>query len=331
MQVRFGSDTNELIEVYVQDFGDNYHRFDDEPSSELEKEVRKIRRRYKDVSDYIKALAAYEEYMGLLVEKYGGPDVFKLKLKYNQVTDFVPPKPGIKPNEINKFSLKNKIIISKRRSYVLNEEILNEIENSYAADNKKEEDDGPKVLSKSKFDKKERKMVKKILKKGEINSLVRGRKSIKKDIPSIQYLEEYFYTKNRGGYGKSKDEEPVFSLSEYYDGSFAKKLRDTRNEERETVFFRGNYIDRESADELALYKQLGKIGWNSMKIMREAGVSKKITKALKKEGKKNKKKEKKKRKHDNLVVQLMTDGGYDSFEDFQAEMESFKVSDIFGD
>ena len=37
-----------LFEVYVLDYGDNYHRGDGEPSSEFEKEVRKIKARYRD-------------------------------------------------------------------------------------------------------------------------------------------------------------------------------------------------------------------------------------------------------------------------------------------
>jgi hypothetical protein len=330
MQIRLGEKDSELIEVYVQDFGDNYHKFNDEPSTELERTARKIRRRYKDISDYNRALLAYREYMSLLTLKHGGPELFALKLKHGQIDEFVPPMPGVKINDLNKFVMKNKIIVSKRRTMELDEEALSLLEDSYARaqDEDTNTDTVPRMYVEPKLSKDENKVVKRMIKSGEARSMARGRTSIRKNAPSIQYLEEYFYNKNEGDRGK-KEEDPVFSLSQYYDGSFANMLKDTKNEERQTVFFRGNYIDQESADELAIYKQLGKVGWNSMKIMRDLGVSKRVTKAMKKGDKKDSKKDKKKRKSDNLVVQLMTDGGYDSFEDFQSEMESFKSSNVF--
>jgi hypothetical protein len=326
MQINFGTAKSALLEVYVQDFGDNYHRFNDEPSSELEREARRIRRRYKDITDFLKAVTIYNEYMSLLAKKYGGVEILKLKIKYNQVTEFIPPKPGLKLNELNKFSLKNNIIISKRRSYDINEETLDKIENLYVPENEKNKEGVVRVFGSKNVDKKKKKIVKKLIRKGEIKS---SRKiSLKNISNSIEFLEEYFRTKNSGNYKKESDD-TVFSLSDYCDGTFAKKLRDTREEEREVVFFRGQYMNKESMDEVSIYRELGKLGWNSVKLMRKAGVSKRISKIFKDEKKKKKKKKKDAYNQDNLIVQLMTDGGYDSFEDFQAEMESFTVADIF--
>lgn len=340
MQIRFGNQSIDLNEVFVQDFGDNYHKFNDEPSTDLERTVKKIRRRYRDISDYKKAVVAYNEYMQLLALRHGGPELLRLKIKYNKIDDFIPPIPGIKVNELNKFVMKNKIILSKRHSAEIDEEKLARAAQSYkninddkfANDIIPENPDDKLLLEELDPNDQDVKMVRKLIKGGVINaSQGVGKGKLRKDIESIEYLEEYFYTKNTSD-AKIEESTPVFSLSDYYDGSFARKLVDTTNEERGgTVFFRGNYIDPESADELSLYRTLGESGWNSMRIMRDFGVSKKIKNAMKKGDKKQSKKNKKKKKNDDLVVQIMTDGGYDSFEDFKSEMESFSAEDIFSD
>ena len=105
--------TEFLNNVYVQSFNDNYHSHNDEASSELEREARKIRRRYRRYTDYTEAYAVYTEYMKILIEKHGGYEMFKIKLKGGVIRDFIPAKPRLKATPKNKIMEKNRIVISE--------------------------------------------------------------------------------------------------------------------------------------------------------------------------------------------------------------------------
>ena len=88
MRISLGEEVLLLQTVYVTDFGDNYHRTEDEPSSELEKEARRIRRRYKSIADYMAALAIYNEYMAMLAVKHGSPQLLKIKIDNDAIDVF---------------------------------------------------------------------------------------------------------------------------------------------------------------------------------------------------------------------------------------------------
>lgn len=319
MRINIEDSKSFLTEVYVVDFGDNYHRLSDEPSTELEREARKIRRKYKNIAEYMNALAVYREYMALLALKHGGPELFKIKLKNDLIEDFVPPKPTLKKNKINKLLLKKKIIVSRAKVNKIDKEKLEEIIKS------NEENKLPLRPDLVKVKEKVDPVAKKIIKKDDFNKV-----SLKKvkNISHIDFLEEYFRTKNKM---ENKDKESThISLSKIASGEYEDLIKDTR-EEDEVIFYRGNYMNRETVQDLQMYQQLGELGWNSLKIMKDKGVSKRITKILKNQNKKNKKKKKKKKKKvDDFLVQVMVDNDYDSFEEYEREMLDFTAKNIFG-
>jgi len=307
-----GNSTAFLFEVYVVDFGDNYHRLPTEPSSELEIEARRIRRRYKNLTDYMRALAIYQEYMSLLAQKHGGPRLFKIKLKNELVEDFVPPKPRMKNTEMNKFILKNKIIVGNIKSVKIDEELLEK----YVEDVSDEQH--VEVLEPTAaFDPIANRVIKE-----EGSSLV----SIKKvqKISNIDYLEEYFKTKNVIKHEEEIKDVP--SIKEIMSGEYLDKIKDTSDTD-DVLFYKGNYMHRDSVEELQVYQTLGDLGWNSLKVMKSKDVSKNITRIMKERTKKDKKK--KGKKNDDFLVQVMTDGDYENFDAFQEDMLNFSSANIF--
>lgn len=323
MRITIGEEVSLLETVYVVDFQDNYHRTDDEPSTDLEREARKIRRRYKNIADYMAALAVYQEYMGMLTIKHGGPQLFKIKMRDEVINDFIPAKPRMKNTAHNKTLLKKKIMLSSINVNKINHAKLEEVEESnddllrgdevIVGDTKTKDPLANKLIKEGHFDR-----VKLTSKMAYIND--------------IDLLEDYFRAKNTQ---KAEEAEAkTIPLSMIVSGEYEKMLKDT-TEEDDVIYHRGTYMNRATVEDLKVYQDLGERGWNSIKLMKEKGVSKRITKIVKSQNKKNNKKnkkDKKKRKdNDDFVVKVMMDNDYDSFGAYQQDMENFTASHVFRD
>lgn len=310
-----------LTEVYVADFGDNYHRLSDEPSSELEKAARKIRRRYKNMHDYLNAVAIYNEYMAYMMLRHGGPQLFKIKLKNDMIEEFIPAKPRMKNTLGNRMLLKRKIVLSRTNNEKINENVVQELTEVYSEDRP----ETALILDTKSFDY----VGRKLLRDESFNINTKKLKSI----TNINYLEEYFQTKNIIAKKEKEEKVAQYSLTDIVNGKAEQALQDT-TEQDDIVFYRGNYLKREAMDELKVYHDLNDLGWNSLKIMKQKGVSKKITSVIKNQNKKNKKskksKNKKNRDADDFMMKVMVDNDHDTFEDFQKDMLNFSSENIFG-
>jgi hypothetical protein len=322
MRITIGEEVSLLETVYVSDFGDNYHRTDDEPTTDLEKAARKIRRRYKNIADYMGALAVYNEYMAMMMMKHGGPQLFKIKLRDEVIDDFIPAKPRMKNTAHNKILLKKKIMVSSINVNKINHEKLEAaIESNEDMLQGDEEIVGDTETKDP--------VAKRLIKEGHFDRIKIGKV---KEINNIDFLEEYFRTKN-----VAKAEEAIersIPLSKIVSGEYDNMVTDT-TEQDDIIYYRGAYMNRATVNDLRVYQDLGERGWNSIKLMKEKGVSKRITKIVENQNKKNKKKNKKsskkKSKNDDFFVKVMSDNNYDSFGDYQQDMMNFTASNVLGD
>lgn len=318
MEIRVGSKPSVLDKVYVTDFADNYHRTDMDPTTELERKVRRIRRRYKHISDYVEAAQAYNEYMGLLILRHGGPALFKLKMKDEAIDDFIPPRPRMKNTPTNKFMIKNGIIISQVKPKQINEDVIAELEEVYMQDTPSEimmtEDDVSKDI-------------KKIAKESDFTRI---KTKDLRDIDSIDHLEAFFRSKNLKVKDKVNEEWSKLSLTDLIEGKHG-LIKDT-TEQDDIILHRGRYMNREAVEELQVYQQLAQSGWDALKLMREQKVGKKVRSIIKDTEKERKRKKKKKKAYgatDNFLVNLAGDNGYDSFGDFERDLLNMRSEDIF--
>lgn len=307
-----------LMEVYVLDFDDNYHRLGTEPSSELERAARSLKRQYKNLKKFNEALKVYNEWMLYLANKHGGWQLLKRKIKDGVLEDYVPGKPKLRSKELQ-FYFKNGIMPRDPRQPLIKDmsKIDAYIDEVYG-------DDTVEDIVKIKEDR-------------EVKGLMENHVSSYKykstmTASNIDILDEYFAMKNKKR-KKSKKEKKKNrrydkhsygpSLADYASGDYIYDIEDTDDLDKEYVMYNGKYLTKEAAEELETYHKLNELGWNSYKLMKGQGFRTSIAEMFKDE-KKRKKKEKKlakkKRKSDNLLVEIMTDGGYDDFEAFQREM-----------
>lgn len=308
--------------VYVQDYGDNYHRLDIDPSSELEAAARQIRRRYRRMGDYMKAVAVYNEYMTSLYEKYGGKYFFDLRYDEELIEDFVPAAPRMKNTPRNKTILKRRIIVSDIDVTKIDNERLDQLVEEYSEQTNLKE---LTISERDTPDKEVRKIIKDIS-FGPIKPKIT-------QVDSLDYLDAYFKSKNKIMDEKREEKIASISLSDIIDGNY--EIESTDEDEIASVYYNGKYIRKNLADDLQLYTQLGKMGWDHIKLMKRKGVSGRVTKlAIKEEKRKRKrgknKKNRKKETDDLLMESIFDNGGnHESFGDFQKELEDMSAENVF--
>lgn len=309
MLVTATKSTDFLFTSYVNDFDDNYHKLEGEPSSELEKEARRIRRRYRHQYEFIRAKSIYDEYMGLLIDLHGGKNLFNIKLKGGCIPEFIPHKPRMKNNSLNNFISKKKIILSKVSSE-------SDMEGMMRCFNLNKEVD-------VRFDNSVDKFAESIIDKG---LAVGGPDFSSNKQDPISYLQHYFEEKRAKGKKNTASNRKDPSLTDIINDTVQ---YDDDDIDDDVVYYRGNFISRDSVEQLSLYEGLNSLGWNSLKIMKSKDTNKKITQILKEKDKRSRKKKKKKKSNDNFMVKIMTDNDYNDYEAFENDMLDFTADNIF--
>ena len=314
-----------LTKILVNDFGDSYHRLDNEPSSELERDVRRIRRRYRAFDEYKKAMSIYVEYMDKLADKYGGHNTFKTRLQANTVFEYIPPRPKLKKSPINDFITHHKIMISDPNRMTFNSEDIEEYENTF------EEELTDDTFLSSDIIKVKDKQLAELVQDAKL-----GKIDLKKmkEVDAIETLASYFDSTNtKKGKKAKKDRTP--SVTDIIEDRVQEEDSD------DVVFFKGRYMTAEEVKEMKLYQELNKYGWNSLALMKahRAGGNSAIANALKDEkykkkiDKLNKKKNKKKggtKAADEFLIKMMGDNDdYESFGDFQEDMLNYTINNVF--
>lgn len=99
--------TDKKFEPKFNDFGDDYNKPDieiqgDKLFKEAASAVKRLKRRYRNYYEYIRAMDIYIDYCNLLVEKHGGLEEIKLKFTLGEIDDYIPAKPELKKTKQNK-------------------------------------------------------------------------------------------------------------------------------------------------------------------------------------------------------------------------------------
>jgi len=163
-------------------------------------EAQKIRRKYRNYFDYNDAMDRYNKYMNYLVDKYGSLSIIRNSVKVGLFEDFVPPKPKLKMNRMNKEFLRSKIVPSKSINMEFDGTAIKEIaESIYPIDKNNmigiDENDRFKKPNK-KFKKTIKRAIEKISGISRQNNLYRSN-SINQ---GVDFIIEYMNQANKGFY-----------------------------------------------------------------------------------------------------------------------------------
>lgn len=313
-----------LFNVYVWDYGDNYHRMEGEPSSEFEQEVRRIRRRYRDLNEFNDALALYNEWIEYLASKHGGKDLLKTKIKYGLINDYVPHKPKLRDSKFLKTAYKKGIIVSSGKGYIIEDELYDYLDENYS------DIDTSKTNTVFVKNKEAASIAEKEL---DASPTYIRSKSFKSD---VDYLNEYFKLKNKRSKKSLKKKKKKHDKSSYQyrisDLMKSDYLKDFEKYQEDPEYSYGNLLlSRAGNEDVAVYHKLNDMGWNTYKIMKKANFSKRVTELFneKKQKKKDKKRKNKKKKFDSILVDIMTDNGYDDFDAFSKDMLKMTSADLY--
>lgn len=326
-----------LFEVYVLDYGDNYHRDENEPSSEFEREVRKIKARYRDINKYNGACALYNEYISYLESKHGGPELFKLKKKAGLINDYIPPKPRIKNTKELKFLKKHKIIIGSVGRFLIDKDKLDDMVDFYY------EDMNPDNITVEQIRDKD---VDKVLDNGVSKSKKYKHLKSQSFKDDADYLESYFRNKNYySNFNKKKkknkkNKKHKLKISDLMRSDYEEFIDDgTSMEDSDNTpmtLYNGLLLSTGTTKELDIYHKLNELGWNSYKLMKKGEYNSRVTNMFKppKKKKKGKKGKNKEGIYDGMIIDILNDNGFDtddmdSFAEFQREMLNMTSENVF--
>lgn len=90
-----------LFNVMFNDFGDDYYKIG-VSSDPLVLKARGLRKKYSNYFDYLEAMHIYNEYMDMLIDKYGSLSIVKNSYKAGVFDDILPSKPRLKRSKKNK-------------------------------------------------------------------------------------------------------------------------------------------------------------------------------------------------------------------------------------
>lgn len=338
MKTRMRLDRETIHVSFVQSFNDNYHRDNDDITVEDEQEVRGLRRRYPQYTDWVEAINIYNDYMKKLYAKYVSKEVFDVLYKSGKITEYVPPEPKIKPSALNKSLKKNQIMLSpksKTNEYITDvtgfsiQELLAMTNTSFDPN----EVIDIKRLNKDKASKDLLKMF------DQANSNKNFAKNRDKAMLNggIDFINEYFETKSKMDKDKYHEETEEASLQDLLDDNFVTE-EDLQNATDEMTWYNGMMVRKSALDEDMIYRKLNDMGWDGKKIFRNTvdtgkrGIAYELLKRADKKDKKERKKNKKLNKvKDDFMTTLIFDNNYDNFGEFEDDMLNMAAEDIFGE
>lgn len=338
MKTRMRLDRETIHVSFVQSFNDNYHRDNDDITVEDEQEVRGLRRRYPQYTDWVEAINIYNDYMQKLYTKYVSKEVFDVLYKSGKITEYVPPEPKIKPSALNKSLKKNQIMLSpksKTNEYITDvtgfsiQELLAMTNTSFDPN----EVIDIKLLNKDKASKDLLKMF------DQANSNKNFAKNRDKAMLNggIDFINEYFETKSKMDKDKYHEETEEASLQDLLDDNFVTE-EDLQNATDEMTWYNGMMVRKSALDEDMIYRKLNDMGWDGKKIFRNTvdtgkrGIAYELLKRADKKEKKERKKNKKLNKvKDDFMTTLIFDNNYDNFGEFEDDMLNMAAEDIFGE
>ena len=338
MKTRMRLDRETIHVSFVQSFNDNYHRDNDDITVEDEQEVRGLRRRYPQYTDWVEAINIYNDYMKKLYAKYVSKEVFDVLYKSGKITEYVPPEPKIKPSALNKSLKKNQIMLSpksKTNEYITDvtgfsiQELLAMTNTSFDPN----EVIDIKRLNKDKASKDLLKMF------DQANSNKNFAKNRDKAMLNggIDFINEYFETKSKIDKDKYHEETEEASLQDLLDDNFVTE-EDLQNATDEMTWYNGMMVRKSALEEDMIYRKLNDMGWDGKKIFRNTvdtgkrGIAYELLKRADKKDKKERKKNKKLNKvKDDFMTTLIFDNNYDNFGEFEDDMLNMAAEDIFGE
>lgn len=338
MKTRMRLDRETIHVSFVQSFNDNYHRDNDDITVEDEQEVRGLRRRYPQYTDWVEAINIYNDYMQKLYTKYVSKEVFDVLYKSGKITEYVPPEPKIKPSALNKSLKKNQIMLSpksKTNEYITDvtgfsiQELLAMTNTSFDPN----EVIDIKLLNKDKASKDLLKMF------DQANSNKNFAKNRDKAMLNggIDFINEYFETKSKMDKDKYHEETEEASLQDLLDDNFVTE-EDLQNATDEMTWYNGMMVRKSALEEDMIYRKLNDMGWDGKKIFRNTvdtgkrGIAYELLKRADKKEKKERKKNKKLNKvKDDFMTTLIFDNNYDNFGEFEDDMLNMAAEDIFGE
>lgn len=314
---------DDLRVVCVQDFGDDYHK-DIGDGDDLYQQARMIRRRYNEVYEYKYAINVLNLYFARLMVKYGGEERFKIMFKAGLVTEYIPPFPRMKTGKKFKDLLNSGIVTSRTSFKKMDYDLLLELMDDY-------EDQANRVgvdhLVFADRHEEETHVMKKIASEATLKVSASHVKNMTQDA-----FETYFLQKQVSNRSERDvvDHTTEFTVTDILDPDFDDNVVDISESSDEFMYYNGSFVKKEDIGVLNTINNLGKAGWDNVKMTRRIRGSKNILRIARSDKEKKKRSKKKNRDiGENLMLDFAgASDEHQSFGDYEQAMVDFTAKNL---
>ena len=257
------------------------------------KEVLKLKRKYRDYHKWSYAMSVYNEYMDYLADKYGSLSVIENSIEEGYpLDDYIPSKPKLKKNPINKAIMKTGIVPAQKSIDGIDKDLVRMISDEmYQAPSLEdiaslEYDSIPEYTPKG-----ANKRFRKAMDEDERKSRVQNVKMKKSRHSGADIIEDYYNQLQSGGYnayGQKNYKER--SLTEIVEEMERREIEDPEIAAYEEslatnpwVYVNGSGMKKERADQLAVIRALMREGYSIENLGGNSSMEKRAVKMLKME------------------------------------------------
>lgn len=340
-----------LFNPLVNDFGDNYYEkgISNDP---LIVKAKSLRRKYSNYFDYMDAINIYNEYIDLLIDKYGSWSIIKNNNKVGLLDDILPAKPKLKKNRKNKEFLRAGIVPSRTHQEAVDPNLdFVELSRKAFPDTYGKEIDEMESLKKP--NKESRKMLRTM--SDRISSQYR-RRNLYSNVASnmgTDFIVEYFNQLSRGNYseeGKYSERSIMEMYNEEMESRYSiPELVEDEILGNSPVLLNGRLVKKKDSRQIEILGEFLEQGIdllgtktknmnrNAVKLLRNKYNAYDSTPMTKKELKKQKKRAKEERRRlekrrdaDSELNRILFKNKV-SFHDKDDNSISFKLRDIYKD
>lgn len=318
----------------VNDFGDDYHKPEEELSDDIDREllikVRSLKRKYRDFEEFYEAKEIYNHYADLLIEKYGGKKRFKFLYQIGMVKEYIPFCPELRNIKKNTRYIKDGLPLIYEGEAIC----------------------GPKVITEEEWEKLYDVPVAFKMGKSKFSMKMRDDKRLASNIEEsiaddLNLISSYYGGRIKDPTALSHKQrrrrimEERYRNSEYipfkkrYKEYQMKKWRYEYDDEKidpdAYVFYKDVSLSVAEAQECELYDWLEERGVKVKKRQLSKAARKVVRKTSTLKLGKGKKKKKKKKGKDIMRTKFMDrfkDRGYSTFSDFAKEMQELALNQM---
>lgn len=272
-------------------FNPTYNEFDDNyyqqsfVEDRLMMDIKKMKRRYNDFYEFMDAIETYNDYMEMMVDKYGSMRTIKNSMEVGLIDDPIPAKPKLKANKKNKLFLQNGIVPSRKTDVLqLSSEEIVEMARRMQPDK-----DGSEVDEGDMFNKVPKELKEEMKRANRRLSGQSRRQNMYRTVGSnrgTDFIVEFLNNAKRGVYDTEYDKHgentSIVDIAKdiVRERDIPPEVLEDEQSPNKTIVYGSRLVNARQKQQIEIYKELLEAGFDVMHQLGHSGLDKKAVKMI---------------------------------------------------